>query len=44
MEEQSEPAMLWSFILEATTDSFDDSTERVARKLRLSLIDIYYVA
>lgn len=44
MEEQSEPAMLWSFVLEATTDSFDDGTEGVARKLRFSLIDVCYVA
>ena len=36
--------MLWSFVLEATTDSFDDCTEGVARKLRLGLIDVCYVA
>jgi hypothetical protein len=36
--------MLWSFVLEATTDSFDDGTEGVARKLRFSLIDVCYIA
>jgi hypothetical protein len=36
--------MLWSFVLEATTDSFDDSIEGVARELRFSLIDKCCVA
>ena len=36
--------MLWSFVLEATTNSFDDSTEGVARKLRLGPIDVCCVA
>ena len=36
--------MLWSFVLEATTDSFDDGMEGVARKLLLSPIDVCCVA
>jgi hypothetical protein len=36
--------MLWPSILEATTDSFDNGTERVARKLRLSPVDVYRIA
>jgi len=36
--------MLWSFVLEAAIDSFDNSIEGVAQKLRFSLIDVCYVA
>jgi hypothetical protein len=36
--------MLWSLVVEATTDSFDNGTEKVAGKLCFGPIDVCCVA